>query len=145
MWWMDDWVNENGKLMEWYWQGKREILGEKPVPVPLCHISHMDCSGIEPQPAWRKPLTYPPESWCGHIYVTQHCHYFKSCLIIFGLSLKNDFCNGARTTSVTELRDEVFREKLKLSVWGINTYICDSKYQVCLHLLLGECSQQNRS
>ena len=21
--------------MEWYWQGKTEVLGEKPVPVPL--------------------------------------------------------------------------------------------------------------
>jgi hypothetical protein len=28
--------------MEWYWQGKTEELGEKPVPVPLCpsQISH---------------------------------------------------------------------------------------------------------
>jgi hypothetical protein len=23
-------------MVEWYWQGKREELGEKPVPVPLC-------------------------------------------------------------------------------------------------------------
>jgi hypothetical protein len=22
--------------VEWYWQGKTEVLGEKPVPVPLC-------------------------------------------------------------------------------------------------------------
>jgi hypothetical protein len=26
----------NGKLVEWNWQGKTEVLGEKPVPVPLC-------------------------------------------------------------------------------------------------------------
>jgi len=33
--------NEYGTLVEWYWQGKTEVLGEKPVPVPLCppHIS----------------------------------------------------------------------------------------------------------
>jgi hypothetical protein len=26
----------NGALMEWNWHGKTEVLGEKPVPVPLC-------------------------------------------------------------------------------------------------------------
>jgi hypothetical protein len=25
----------NGAPVEWYWQGKTEVLGEKPVPVPL--------------------------------------------------------------------------------------------------------------
>ena len=92
------------------------MLGEKRVLVPLLHVSHMDWSGIEPQPAWRKPLTYPHESWCVRVYVMQHCHYLRPCLMIFGLSLKNDFCNGARTTSVTELLDEIFHEKLKLSM-----------------------------
>jgi hypothetical protein len=29
-------IHEYGALMEWYWQGKTEELGEKPVPVPLC-------------------------------------------------------------------------------------------------------------
>jgi len=24
-----------GAVVEWYWQGKMEVLGEKPVPVPL--------------------------------------------------------------------------------------------------------------
>jgi hypothetical protein len=26
----------NGAPVEWNWQGKTEVLGEKPVPVPLC-------------------------------------------------------------------------------------------------------------
>jgi hypothetical protein len=26
----------HGAMVEWYWQGKTEVLGEKPVPVPLC-------------------------------------------------------------------------------------------------------------
>ena len=32
----------NGAPVEWNWQGKTEVLGEKPVPVPLCppQISH---------------------------------------------------------------------------------------------------------
>jgi hypothetical protein len=36
------WMNEYGALVEWYWQGKTEVLGEKTVPVPLCppQISH---------------------------------------------------------------------------------------------------------
>jgi hypothetical protein len=28
-------MNEYGALVEWYWQGKTEVLGEKPVTVPL--------------------------------------------------------------------------------------------------------------
>ena len=27
------WMNEYGAIVEWFWQGKREVLGEKPVPV----------------------------------------------------------------------------------------------------------------
>jgi hypothetical protein len=32
----------NGVPVEWYWQGKTEVLGEKPVTVPLClpQITH---------------------------------------------------------------------------------------------------------
>jgi hypothetical protein len=35
MWW---WLvfSSNGAPVEWNWQGKTEVLGEKPVPVPLC-------------------------------------------------------------------------------------------------------------
>ena len=29
---MDEYV----AMVEWYWQGKTDVLGEKPVPVPLC-------------------------------------------------------------------------------------------------------------
>ena len=29
-------MNEYGTLVEWYWQGKTEVVGEKPVLVPLC-------------------------------------------------------------------------------------------------------------
>jgi hypothetical protein len=40
----------NGAPVEWNWQGKTEELGEKPVPVPVHHKSHMDWPGIEPGP-----------------------------------------------------------------------------------------------
>ena len=29
------WMNEYGAMVEWYWQGETEVLGEKPVPMPL--------------------------------------------------------------------------------------------------------------
>jgi hypothetical protein len=32
----DKLTNENGALVEWYWQEKTELLGEKSVPMPLC-------------------------------------------------------------------------------------------------------------
>ena len=30
------WMNEYGAMVEWYWQGKTEVLGEKHPPLPLC-------------------------------------------------------------------------------------------------------------
>ena len=30
------WMSEYGAMVEWYWQGKRKIQGEKSVTVPLC-------------------------------------------------------------------------------------------------------------
>jgi hypothetical protein len=42
-------------LVEWYWQGETEELGEKPVPVPLCppQITH-GLTGREPgPPRWK--------------------------------------------------------------------------------------------
>jgi hypothetical protein len=29
------WMNEYGAMVEWYWEGKTEVLREKPVPVQL--------------------------------------------------------------------------------------------------------------
>jgi hypothetical protein len=37
--WRERWsvfFSSNGALVEWNWQGKTEVLGEKPIPVPLC-------------------------------------------------------------------------------------------------------------
>jgi hypothetical protein len=43
-------MSEYGAAVEWYWQGKTEGLGEKPVLVALCkHKSHMDWPGREPR------------------------------------------------------------------------------------------------
>jgi hypothetical protein len=60
--WMNEWMNELfflifGKVkptVEWYWQGKTEELGEKPVPVPLCPLQNpLDWPGREPRsPRW---------------------------------------------------------------------------------------------
>jgi hypothetical protein len=44
----------NGASVEWNWQGKIEVLGKKPVPVPLWPPQiQMDRPGIEPgAPRW---------------------------------------------------------------------------------------------
>ena len=36
------WMKGYGALVEWYWQGKTEVLGENLVTLPLCpsHVSH---------------------------------------------------------------------------------------------------------
>jgi hypothetical protein len=41
---------EYGRLVEWYWQGKTDILGDTPVLV-LHHNFHTDRPGIEPSPS----------------------------------------------------------------------------------------------
>jgi len=44
------WMNEYGAIVEWYWQGKTEVLGEK--HYTQCHFLphkvHMDWRGIQP-------------------------------------------------------------------------------------------------
>ena len=30
------WMNEYGAMVEWYWQGKTEVLWEKNFPAPFC-------------------------------------------------------------------------------------------------------------
>jgi len=48
-------VNKLGALMDWCWQGKTEVLGEKPVPVPL-FPPHPMCTGLGLNPGHRKRL-----------------------------------------------------------------------------------------
>jgi hypothetical protein len=38
-------MNAYVAMVEWHWQGKTEVLAEKPVPVPLCapQIPHGSC------------------------------------------------------------------------------------------------------
>jgi hypothetical protein len=55
-------MNGYGVFVEWYRQGTTEVLGEKPVPVPLCppQISHL--------PAWTMVQLAPDraEGWASH-------------------------------------------------------------------------------
>ena len=45
---MTEWMNECGVMVEWYWQAKYEVLGEK---LYQCHFIHhklyKDLTGIE--------------------------------------------------------------------------------------------------
>ena len=35
---MNEWMNEYEALVEWYWEDKTKVIGEKPVPLPLCPL-----------------------------------------------------------------------------------------------------------
>jgi hypothetical protein len=75
--------------VEIYWQGKTELLEEKPVPVPEIHI---DCSGIYTRPPrWQpgetslKPLRGHSSDTCVTLYKrTNHCITF-----VFLITTKN--------------------------------------------------------
>jgi hypothetical protein len=51
--------NPNGAPVEWHWQGKPDVLGEKPVPVPLCppQIPHGPTPGSNPSLRSERPVT----------------------------------------------------------------------------------------
>jgi len=34
--WLQGYKNKYGALVEWQWKNDTKVLGEKPVPVPLC-------------------------------------------------------------------------------------------------------------
>ena len=58
------WMNGYGVLVEWYWQGRTELLGEKLV---TCHFvrnkSHMNWPGIETEPPRWEAGDWPPDPW----------------------------------------------------------------------------------
>jgi hypothetical protein len=56
----------NGAPVEWYWQGKTEVLGEKPVPVQFCppQIPHGLTRDRTRPPRW-KAGDEAPEPWHG--------------------------------------------------------------------------------
>jgi hypothetical protein len=56
------WMNECGALMECYWQGKTEVQGEKPIPVPL-HTRQI------PHGLARDWTHWPPKPWHGLIHI----------------------------------------------------------------------------
>jgi len=45
----DTWISNYGALVEWYWQGKTEFLGENLAPWPLCPPQiYKEWPGFEP-------------------------------------------------------------------------------------------------
>ena len=63
------WMNGYRAMVEWYWQGKTEVLGGKPLTtVPLVHHKfHADWPGIEHGPPRWEAGDWPPEQWHGHV------------------------------------------------------------------------------
>jgi hypothetical protein len=59
----------NGAPVEWNRQGKTEVLGEKPVPVPLCppQTPHRPTRGRTWAFVWWEASFQPPEPWHGPV------------------------------------------------------------------------------
>jgi hypothetical protein len=36
--WMNEWMNDFGAVLEWFWWENTEVLGEKSAPLPLCQL-----------------------------------------------------------------------------------------------------------
>jgi hypothetical protein len=74
--WRGEWMNyffgfseKWSPTVEWYWQGKIEELGEKPVPVPLCPPQiPLDWPGREP-----RRLTWAMARPCSSVTSRRYC------------------------------------------------------------------------
>jgi hypothetical protein len=61
------WMSEYGALLEWHWQGKSEVLGEKPVPTHF--IYHSLARGWQ-LTSW--DMAWPALSFCISEIIIQH-------------------------------------------------------------------------
>jgi hypothetical protein len=71
-------MNEYGALVEWYWQGKTEVMGGKPVTVPLCppQISHgLTWDGTLVSAVRGRQLT----PWASAMFVCQQLQTWRRC------------------------------------------------------------------
>jgi len=52
-------IDGNGVLVEWLWQGKTEVFGDGPVPVPFWYTTNPTCTVLSFNPGLRseKPTT----------------------------------------------------------------------------------------
>ena len=71
----------NGTPVEWNWQGKTDVLGEKPVPVPLCppQIPHWLTPGSKPGLRGERPAINRLSHGTGikQYYFNKSCIFFK--------------------------------------------------------------------
>jgi hypothetical protein len=51
-------MREYEARVDWYWQGKTEVLGEKPVPVPFCPPSTKPVTPRRDAGDWAKRLSH---------------------------------------------------------------------------------------
>jgi hypothetical protein len=60
-------------LVVWYWQRKIKVVGEKPVPLPLCPPDYMNCHGIESKPPQWQHGNCLPKLWHSHSWGRSVC------------------------------------------------------------------------
>ena len=82
-WQLNEWMNDYGISMKWYWQEKTEVLGENPVSVSFVHHkTNMDWSGFEPRPVQWETGGQQLElhhGWASVIFV------ITACFVVFTL------------------------------------------------------------
>ena len=111
------WMNEYGAMVEWYWQGKNEILGESPTAT-LSNVSStwtdLNMQG-HLKPDTNKCLKPPDisahscssDTW---IQLPQHTLIFHTC---------HPSCNELRCTTLRHVATPVSPPSPAPSLWGI--------------------------
>jgi hypothetical protein len=91
----------SGEPVEWNWRGKTEVLGEKPVPVPLCppQIPHALTSGRTRASAvggrrltaWAMARLSPLVNWCNTRFKIHKVYVLPTqCIYVFCMDVKTN-------------------------------------------------------
>jgi hypothetical protein len=78
-------INENGALLEWYWQGRREELGEKTCQSAILSTTHLTWTALGPNmwpPRWQAG-DWPPQPWHGSTFKEQVYNITAKCTFSF--------------------------------------------------------------
>ena len=76
----------DGSLVQWYWQGMTKVLGGEMLSCQLLHQkSHMNGTGIEPDPTRRNAGEKPHEPWKS----LRMCA--RACCLFYNVVSKSDY------------------------------------------------------
>ena len=93
------WMNEYGAMVEWYWLGKTEVLGETPTKIATVYTlsSTWPSMGLNPglrgeRPATNRLWNHPVITCCRGVQIPAaklpwRLHFLRWCLIFVGTPL----------------------------------------------------------